>query len=197
MPLHAWASILLDIDHRIPYDNGGIWQRSDQTALMYGTIAVVGGSLLLGDQNELGDTFWRSLDSVVISSAIAQRGKWIFHLERPSQTSDPNKFFQSIHGWRYQLLDHAQRRGLRDCRRGDAVRGRLRPRPRSGYALEALPIYDAIAQVKTRGHRRSDVLVGWAIGTAVGIWAAHRRSPLILSWLSHGFEVGSVDRIQP
>jgi undecaprenyl-diphosphatase len=44
------------------------------------------------------------------------------------------------------------------------------------------------------GHWQSDVLVGWAIGTGVGIWAARRDSPLILSWLPGGFEVGFVHR---
>ncbi|HKT41300.1 MAG TPA: phosphatase PAP2 family protein, partial [Rhodanobacteraceae bacterium] len=53
------------IDHRIAYDNSGIWARSNQKALMGATIlTVVGGSLALGDQDKLGDTFWRSLDSM-------------------------------------------------------------------------------------------------------------------------------------
>jgi undecaprenyl-diphosphatase len=62
------------------------------------------------------------------------------------------------------------------------------------YALELLPLYDAVGRVKTRGHWQSDVLAGWAIGTAVGIWAEHRNSPLILGWLPGGFEVGFIHR---
>jgi len=41
------------------------------------------------------------------------------------------------------------------------------------------------------------VLVGWAIGTATGIWASHEHSPLILSWLPDGFEVGFVHHFKP
>lgn len=62
------------------------------------------------------------------------------------------------------------------------------------YALELLPLYDAIARVKVHGHWQSDVLAGWALGTGVGIWAAHRNSPLILSWLPHGFAIGFAHR---
>ena len=62
------------------------------------------------------------------------------------------------------------------------------------YALELLPLYDAVARVKVHAHWQSDVLVGWGIGTAAGIWASHRESPLILGWLPGGFEVGFVHR---
>jgi hypothetical protein len=62
------------------------------------------------------------------------------------------------------------------------------------YALELLPAYDAIARIKEHAHWQSDVLVGWSIATGVGISAARRDSPLILSWLPGGFEVGFVHR---
>lgn len=84
------------IDHLVAYDNSGIWKRSNQTLLIDGTIlTVIGGSLILGDQDGLGDTFWRSLDAMAISGAIAQGGKLIFQRERPSQTSDPHPLIVS------------------------------------------------------------------------------------------------------
>jgi undecaprenyl-diphosphatase len=186
----AWAGGPLGIDHRVNYDNSGIWRRQNQKFLMGATVAtVVGGSLLLGDQDKLGDTFWRSLDSLAVSSAIATGGKLVFQRERPSQTSDPNEFFKGIHNESFPSGEVA------------AISGAVTPvvvaygkdHP-AVYALEVLPLYDAIARVKTRGHWQSDVLVGWAIGTGVGIWAAHRKSPLIIGWLPHGFEVGFVHR---
>lgn len=178
------------IDHRIHYDDSGIWLRSNQKVLMGGTIVtVVGGSLLLGDQNKLGDTFWRSLDSMAVSSVISQAAKWTFQRERPSQTSDPNKFFQ---GSQYESLPSGEVTAIAGAVTPFVVAyGHDHP---AVYALELLPLYDAIARVKTRGHWQSDVLVGWAIGTGVGIWAAHRQSPLILSWLPHGFAIGFVHR---
>ena len=65
------------------------------------------------------------------------------------------------------------------------------------YSLALLPVYDAVARVKTRGHWQSDVLVGAAIGTGVGLWAAHRQSPLIIGWLPGGFQVGFVHHFKP
>lgn len=184
------ASGPFGIDHLITYDNSGIWQRHTQKVLMGATIVtVVGGSLLLGDQDKLGDTFWRSLDSMAVSSAISQAAKWTFQRERPSQTSDPNKFFQGI---RYQSFPSGEVTAIAGAVTPFVVAyGRDHP---AVYALEVLPLYDAVARVKVHGHWQSDVLAGWAIGTAVGVWAEHRQSPLILGWLPHGFEVGFIHR---
>ena len=190
-PLHAaLAGGPFGIDHRIGYDNSGIWARSNQKALMGATIlTVVGGSLALGDQDKLGDTFWRSLDSMAVSSALAQGGKWIFQRERPSQTGDPDMWFK---GTRYQSFPSGEVTAIAGAVTPFVVAyGHDHP---AVYALGLLPLYDAVARVKTRGHWQSDVLVGWALGTGVGIWAAHRDSPLILGWLPGGFQVGFIHR---
>jgi membrane-associated phospholipid phosphatase len=178
------------IDHLIAYDNSGIWARGNQQLLLGGTIlTVVGGSILLGDQDQFGDTFWRSLDSMALSAAVAQGGKWIFQRERPSQTDDPNQFFKGTH---YQSFPSGEVAAIAGAVTPFVVEyGADHP---VVYALEALPLYDAIARVKVRGHWQSDVLVGWGIGTAAGIWAAHREQPLILSWLPGGFQIGYVHR---
>lgn len=184
------ASGPFGIDHRIAYDDSGIWARHDQKALMGATIVtVVGGSLLLGDQNKLGDTFWRSLDSMAVASAISQAAKWRFQRERPSQTNNPDEWFK---GTRYDSFPSGEVTAIAGAVTPFVVAyGHDHP---AVYALEVLPLYDAIARVKTRGHWQSDVLAGWAIGTAVGIWAARRQSPLILGWLPHGFEIGFIHR---
>lgn len=63
----------LGIDHRLHYDNSGIWKRADQNALLYATIVTVGaGAVALGDHDELGDTFWRSVDAMVVSGVSTQ-----------------------------------------------------------------------------------------------------------------------------
>jgi len=183
----------LGIDHRVAFDNSGIWARSNQKFLMGATVvSVIGGSVVLGDQDKLGDTFWRSLDSLALSAAVAQGGKWIFQRERPSQTANPDEFFKGIHNQSFPSGEVA------------AVSGAVTPfvieygrdHP-AVYALELLPLYDSIARVKVRGHWQSDVLVGWAIGTGAGAWAAHRQSPLIIGWLPHGFTVGFVHHFKP
>ena len=178
------------IDHRIAYDNSGIWARHDQKILMGATVlTVVGGSLALGDQDKLGDTFWRSLDAMAVSSAISQGLKWTFQRERPSQTASPDEWFK---GFKYQSFPSGEVTAIAGAVTPFVVAyGHDHP---AVYALELLPLYDAAARVKTRGHWQSDVLAGWAIGTAVGIWAAKRKSPLILGWLPHGFTIGFVHR---
>lgn len=178
------------IDHLVSYDNTGIWARSNQQLLMNATIlTVVGGSFALGDQDKLGDTFWRSLDSMALSGVVAQGGKLIFQRKRPSQSSDPNEFFK---GTQYESFPSGEVSAITGAVTPFVVQyGRDHP---AVYALELLPLYDAVARVKVHAHWQSDVLVGWGVGTAAGIWASHRDSPLILGWLPGGFEVGFVHR---
>jgi len=182
----------LGIDHRVRYDNSGIWNRSDQNALLYGTIGtVVGGALVFGDNDQLGDTFWRSVDAMVISSVGAQAMKYAFQRERPSQTDNPDRFFAGSHA---QSFPSGEVAAISAAVTPFIVTyGRDHP---AVYALALLPAYDAVARVKTRGHWQSDVLVGAALGAGVGVWAAHRDSPLIISWLPGGFKVGFIHRFK-
>jgi undecaprenyl-diphosphatase len=181
----------LGIDHRLHYDNSGIWNRNDQNVLMYGTIVTVGaGALAFGDHDELGDTFWRSVDALVVSGVSTQTLKYAFGRERPSQTSDPDRFFK--HGQSFPSGEVA------------AMSAAVTPfivqygddHP-AVYALALLPAYDAVARMKVHAHWQSDVLVGAAVGTGIGVWASHRDSPLIVGWLPGGFSVGYVHRFKP
>jgi undecaprenyl-diphosphatase len=181
----------LGIDHRLHYDNSGIWNRNDQNVLMYGTIVTVGaGALAFGDHHELGDTFWRSVDAMVVSGVSTQTLKYAFGRERPSQTSDPDRFFK--HGQSFPSGEVA------------AMSAAVTPfivqygddHP-AVYALALLPAYDAVARMKVHAHWQSDVLVGAAVGTGIGVWASHRDSPLIVGWLPGGFSVGYVHRFKP
>ena len=178
------------IDYPVTYDDSGIWNRSDQQLLMNATIlTVVGGSFLLGDQDKLGDTFWRSMDSMALSAVVAQGSKLVFQRKRPSQTDDPNEFFK---GTQYESFPSGEVSAIAGAVTPFVVQyGREHP---AVYALEVLPLYDAIARVKVHGHWQSDVVAGWGIGTAAGIWAARRDSPLIVSWLPGGVQVGFVHR---
>jgi undecaprenyl-diphosphatase len=181
------------IDHRLHYDNSGIWKRTNQNVLMYGTIlTVAGGALAFGDQDKFGDTLWRSVDAMVISSIGAQAMKYTFQRERPSQTSNPNEFFkgtnaQSFPSGEVTAISAAVTPFM-------AAYGEDHP---AVYALALLPAYDAVARLKVRGHWQSDVLVGAALGTGVGLWASHRQSPLILGWLPGGFQVGFIHHFKP
>lgn len=178
----------LGIDHRLHYDNSGIWKRSNQNVLMYGTIlSVAGGALALGDDDKLGDTFWRSVDALVVTGVGAQAMKYTFRRERPSQTDDPDRFFRGRHAQSFPSGEVAAISAA--VTPFMAAYGEDHP---AMYALALLPAYDAVARLKVRGHWQSDVLVGAALGAGVGLWAAHRDSPLILGWLPGGFQIGFV-----
>ncbi len=189
VPIGAHASGgPLGIDHRLHYDNSGIWKRSNQVALQYGTIVtIVGGALVFGDNDKLGDTFWRSVDALALGSLATQGLKLTFQRERPSTTSDPNRFFKGVHA---QSFPSGEVTAITAAVTPFIVNyGEDHP---AVYALALLPAYDAVARMKTRGHWQSDVLVGAAVGVGFGIWASHRDSPLILGWLPGGFQVGFV-----
>lgn len=176
----------LGIDHLVPYDNSGIWKRSYQKDLATGTaLTVVGGALWLGDNDKLGDTFWRSLDSMALASASAQVLKFTFSRERPSQTSDPNQFFTGHGNQSFPSGEVAEITGA--VTPFMFAYGHDHP---AVYALALLPVYDMVARVKVHGHWQSDVLASAALGVGFGWYASHRAHPLILTLLPHGFMIG-------
>ncbi len=178
------------IDHLVPYDNHGIWKRQVQMGVEYTTLAtVLGGAIALGDHNKLGDTFWRSLDAVAVSAAAAQVLKHTFQRERPSQTSNPDEFFQGFHD---ESFPSGEVTAISAAVTPFILRyGHGHP---AVYALAALPLYDAMARVKVHGHWQSDVIAGAVLGTLVGVWATHRNHSLLVGWLPGGFSIGYVHR---
>lgn len=175
----------LGIDYRLSYDDSGIWARSNQNALINGMMAVVGvGALWEGGQDRIGKTFWQSVDAGVFSGVAATALKYIFSRERPSQTSDPNRWFTG-HGQSFPSGEVTTTSSL--VTPFVLEYGRDHP---AVYALELLPIYDGLARMKTRGHWQTDVLAGFALGTAAGYLLHRPGTPVILSVLPHGFEIG-------
>ena len=176
----------LGIDHRIAFDDSGIWARHDQQALEIGVIAVeLGGALWLGADDPFGRTLWQTIDASVASSITAQVAKYAFGRERPSQSDNPNEWFkgsccQSFPSGEVTLQAsfvtpiivnyHAEHPWV--------------------WALEALPLYDGIARLKTRAHWQTDVLAGWAIGSAFGYYATTRAEPFFVSILPKGITAG-------
>ena len=175
------------IDHKIRYDNSGVWKRTNQNIVYYGTILSVGaGALWLGDDGDgLGDTLWRSVDSMVVTTVGTQALKWTFQRERPSQTDSPNRWFKGLHAQSFPSGEVAAVTAA-----VTPIMARYGDEHPAVYALALLPAYDAVARVKTHGHWQSDVLVGAAIGAGVGIWASRRQSPWVVSFLPHGVQIG-------
>jgi membrane-associated phospholipid phosphatase len=177
----------LGIDYRLGYQNSGIWARSNQNALIAVLLAgEVGGALWEGGEDRIGRTLWQSVDATVVGGVSSTVLKYVFSRERPSATSDPNRWFkghgnQSFPSGEVTLVSSVVTPFVLEYRKEyPAI-----------YALELLPVYDAIARMKVRGHWQSDVIAGFALGTAAGYFA-HARSgtPVVLSFMPHGIYVG-------
>lgn len=174
----------LGIDHRLPYDDSGIWKRSDQLSLAKATILTeLGGALWLGGEDRLGETYWRSVDSSAFAALTVELMKHAFGRERPSETSDPNQWFKG--GQSFPSGEVA----LQASFVTPFIAEYSSDHPWV-WGLELLPAYDAVARMKTQGHWQTDVLAGWAVGTAWGLYAHDRQMPFFLSLMPHGIVVG-------
>ena len=174
------------VDHLVSPTNSGIWARPYSQELQYGVIATeVSGALWLGDESELGVTFWQTIDSSIFSGATAQVMKWGFGRKRPTQTDNPNEWFK---GTQYQSFPSGEVTLQASFVTPFIVN--YADRHPWVWALEILPAYDAVARVKQGSHWQTDVLGGWALGTGFGYFASKNKSPFVLSVLPHGFLVG-------
>jgi membrane-associated phospholipid phosphatase len=172
------------IDHEWAFDQSGIWSRDVQLALEYGVIATtVGGAFWLGNDNELGHTFWQAADSTAISAVAAQGMKYAFGRQRPSAGKGPNQWFSggdSFPSGEVTLQASFVTPFIVNYGRRDPW----------VWSLELLPAYDAVARVKSQAHWQTDVLAGWALGTAVGYLSTRWQTPLFVQILPRGFTVG-------
>jgi len=173
-------------DHEWSLDENGIWARKYQTALQDGVIALeVAGSLWYGNADELGHTYWQTVDSSVISGVAAQLLKYGFSRARPYQGDNPNAWFK---GSGYESFPSGEVTLQASFVTPFIVNyGRQDPWV---WALELLPAYDAIARLKSQAHWQTDVIAGWALGTAVGYWSTTRAVPLSVQILPGGLSVG-------
>lgn len=176
----------IGIDHELRYDDSGIWARKYQTGLLsLMIVGEVGGAVLEGGETRLGKTLWQAIDSSALAGISAQGLKYAFTRARPSQSSDPNQWFQGGSHYSFPSGEVA------------AVSAIVTPfvleyrqdHP-AVYALELLPVYDGIARMKVQAHWQTDVLAGFALGSLSGYYAHNRDSPFVLGVLPHGFTVG-------
>lgn len=176
----------LGIDHRLGYDNSGIWKRSDQKALLgLMVIGEIGGGLWEGGETRLGKTFWQSVDASLIAGVSSEALKLTFTQARPLHTDDPNKWFQ---GGSHDSFPSGEVAAVSAIVTPFVLEyGDDHP---AVYGLELLPLYDAVARMKTWGHWQTDVLAGFALGTAAGWYAHGRDTPWLLSAMPHGVFIG-------
>ena len=176
----------LGIDHQLNMHDSGIWKRSTQTTVLgLAVTADVAAAFWEGGQSRLGKTLWQSIDSMVLATVAADAGKLVFRRERPTETSDPNKWFQSGNHYSFPSGEVSAMAGI--ITPFVLEYGHDYP---AVYALELLPAYTAIARLRVRAHWQTDVLAGWAVGTASGYYAHSRDSPFLLGALPGGVSVG-------
>jgi hypothetical protein len=176
------------IDHEWSYDNNGIWARKNQVALEVGLLAFeVGGAVWEGGDDRFGRTLWQSIDASAASGVTAYAMKFTFSRVRPAASGgDPNLWFkghgnQSFPSGEVTLASSVVTPIVLEYRHDNPA----------VYALELLPVYDAIGRMKQQAHWQSDVLVAFALGTGAG-WFMHSNpnTPYILGVLPHGFYIG-------
>jgi len=176
----------LGIDHPLNFHDSGIWKRSNQNATLgLAVTADIAAAIWEGGDSHLGKTLWQSLDSTALATVTAEAGKLVFKRERPTETSDPNKWFQSGNHYSFPSAEVSAMAGM--VTPFVLEYGHDHP---AAYALELLPAYTAMARMRVHAHWQSDVLAGWAIGTASGYYAHSRESPFILGMLPSGVSVG-------
>ena len=185
IPLLALApGVHAGIDHPVELESSGIWARSNQNLLRYGLlVGDIGLAVWEGGETRLGHSAWQSIDSVTLAGLTAEAGKRIFGRLRPTETNDPNQWFQG--GRSFPSGEVAEISGI--VTPYVLEYGHDHP---AVYALELLPAYDAVARVKVGAHWQTDVLAGWAIGTGTGYLAHQRDNPFILSLLPHSVSIG-------
>jgi undecaprenyl-diphosphatase len=176
----------LGIDHEWTYSDRGIWNTRYQSALEYGVLAFeVGGALWLGNGTDFGHALWQSVDATALSEISATILKYGFSRARPNQGDDPGKWFQgsccdSFPSGQVTLQASFVTPIILHYSHDDPWI----------WALEALPIYDALARLKHQDHWQSDVIAGWLLGSAGGVWASRREIPLAVQILPRGLTVG-------
>ena len=174
------------IDHRVTYDNSGFWSHNTELAVNY---ALIGGEVAIGlwegGESRIGKTSWQAIDSSAFGAVVAQAGKYIFTRSRPSESDNPNLWFQGKGHYSFPSGEVTNVTAIVTPYMFEY--GRDYP---AVYALALLPIYSGIARVKEWGHWQTDVLASWALGTGMGYWAHTRETPIILSIMPHGIMVG-------
>jgi hypothetical protein len=136
----------------------------------------VAGSLWFGNDNELGHTFWQTIDASTLSGLAATILKDTIGRPRPYQENDPNTWFI---GGSYQSFPSCEVT-LQASFVTPFIVNYYKQYPWI-WALEALPVYDAIARLKSQapwwGHFRHDLI-------EFRYWSSRTMGPRIRSCMT-------------
>jgi len=168
----------LGIDSVVEKDETGIFSRSTQVSLAVGAAVVtVAGAVTQGRNTRLGRTFWRSTDAMILSALTVEVMKYAFSRERPRDGGDPDAWFQGHGNKSFPSSEVAHITSI--VTPFMLEYGGENPWV---YSLAVLPVYDAIARVKSQAHWQTDVLGGMIVGGAIGyfFWVRPMSSSSLL-----------------
>jgi len=185
--LAAAPASFAGIDHVLPYDDSGIWNRKYQETLEYGLIAgeIIAG-VWEGGESRFGRTMWQSIDASAGAGVVSFVMKKAFSRVRPRDSGgDPNLWFK---GDGNESFPSGEVTAVSAIITPPVLE--YGPENHWVYLLELLPLYDAIARMKVQAHWQTDVIAGFALGTAAG-WLSHGNDhPYILRVMPHAIYVG-------
>jgi membrane-associated phospholipid phosphatase len=175
------------VDHAVGTgDATGIYQRKYQLALQdVVPLLVIGTALWEGDDSRLGHSAWQSTDSILLGEVTAAGMKLAFTRARPSQTTDSGRWFQGNGHYSFpsgevmEITTAVTPFVLEYAGEHPAV-----------WALELLPLYDAVARVRAQAHWQTDVLASLSIGSAIGYYAHSRPTSFTVGVLPRGMTIG-------
>jgi hypothetical protein len=177
---------LLGIDHRLAFDQHGIWARSNQLAVQDLSAAlVVGGALWEGNDTRLGRTFWKATEAMVVTDVAAEALKRVTRRARPSQGDNPDDWWGSSSNRSFPSGEVAHISAV--VTPFIAEYGHDHP---SVWALAALPVYVGVGRMKSQAHWQTDVLAGAALGAGIGYYEFTRDSAWSATVVPHGLTVG-------
>jgi undecaprenyl-diphosphatase len=177
---------MADIDHRLNFDESGIWARSNERAVRYlSAVAVVGGALYEGSDSRLGATFWKASESMIAANVAAEALKRITRRARPSEGNDPNDWFGSTSHKSFPSGEVSHITAVVT----PFIAEYAREYP-AVWGLAALPVYVGVARMKSQAHWQTDVLAGVALGACIGYYEYTRKSAWMVTVLPRGITVG-------
>jgi len=177
---------LLGLDHNVNQTDTGIWARRNQLYLEYASAVVeLGGALWFGRDDRLGRAFWQSFDASAIGAVASLSLKHLAGRARPRDGGDPDLWRQGNGNLSFPSGEVTQQAAF-----VTPLIMEYRVDHPGIWALELLPLYDAIARVKSRAHWQSDVLAGWLLGSATGYYSATQTIPFSVQWLPGQITIG-------
>jgi hypothetical protein len=184
LPSFACADNL--IDHQVNKDTGGIYRAQDAVPIALG-LFTLGCAVWEGTEGKLGRTCWESGEATAGTILAVKALQFVTNRESPETTKSANHFhFFKASGFGSFPSTHV---ATTTALVTPFILEYADDNPWA-YALALLPAYEMVARVKAQAHWQTDVLVGAAVGYAIGAYEADRGRPFVFGLLPGGAYAG-------